>query len=89
MQSWIRPVDVISLTTTEGELKPLRLRLEEHEQYVRINIRDVVNVKEIPYVGVEAKIFTCRAEIYGRDCMIELKYSIPNHNWTLLGKVYG
>ena len=89
MESWIRPVDVISMTSTKGEIKPLRLRVEENEENIRIDIREVVSVKEITYVGVEAKIFMCRAWLHGRECMLELKYSIRNHCWTLLGKVYG
>lgn len=89
METWIRPVDVISVCSREGQIKPLRLRVEENEQNIRIDIRDVVSIKEIPYVGVEAKIFLCRAVIHGRECMIELKYAIRTHCWTLLGKVYG
>lgn len=89
MDTWVRPVDVISLCSTKGEIKPLRLRVEENDQLIRIDIRDVVSVKEIPYTGVEAKIFLCRASLYGRECMIELKYAIRSHSWTLLGKVYG
>ena len=89
MESRIRPVDVISLCSTSGEIKPLRLRVEENEENIRIDIREVISVKEIPYVGVEAKIFLCRAVLHGRECMLELKYSIRSHSWTLLGKVYG
>lgn len=89
MENWIRPVDVISFCSAKGELKPLRLRVEENEQKIRIDVRDVVSVKEIPYTGAEAKIFLCRATVYGRECMIELKYSVRSHSWTLLGKVYG
>lgn len=89
METWIRPVDVISLCSTKGELKPLRLRVEENEENIRIDIQDVVSVKEIPYTGAEAKIFLCRALIHGRSCMIELKYTVRTHCWTLLGKVYG
>lgn len=89
MESWIRPVDVISLISKTGEIKPLRLRVTENEENFRIDIRQVVSVKEIPYVGVEAKIFLCKAVLHGRECMIELKYSIRSHSWTLLGKVYG
>lgn len=89
MQSWVRPVDVISLCNAKGEIKPLRLRVEENDESIRIDIQSVVSVKEIPYTGAEAKIFMCRASIFGRDCMIELKYTIRTHCWTLLGKVYG
>lgn len=89
MEDWIRPVDVISVCSTKGELRPLRLRLEENEENIRIDIQDVVSVKEIPYTGAEARIFLCRASVYGRECMIELKYTVRTLCWTLLGKVYG
>ena len=89
MEDCMRPVDVISLCSTTGEIKPLRLRVEENNQEIRVDIREVVSVKEITYVGVEAKIFLCRAWLHGRECMLELKYAIRSHSWTLLGKVYG
>ena len=90
MEQFVCPVDVISVCRADGEIRPLRLQLKNAEQMnYRVDIEEVLSVKEIPYVGVEAKIFMCRAVIHGRECMIELKYSIRTHNWTLLGKVYG
>lgn len=89
MDHFIRPVDVISLCSTTGALKPLRVRLEEEEQFIRMDIQEVIHEKEITYVGAEAKIFLCRAMLQERECMVELKYTIRSHTWTLLGKVYG
>jgi len=34
MENWIRPVDVISLCSTKGDIKPLRLRVEENEENI-------------------------------------------------------
>ena len=48
------PVDVISVCNADGTITPLRLQLEdEHRQLLRINIQEVVSVKEIEHVGVE------------------------------------
>ena len=54
-------VDVISLCSAAGEIRPLRLRLEDESQQLRrVDIVEVVSEKQIPYVGAEAYIFVCR-----------------------------
>jgi len=81
----LRPVDVISVCSAEGEIRPLRLRLEGEDRLLRrLDIREIVSVKEVPYVGVEAYIFLCRAALGERDCLLELKYSIRSHTWWIL-----
>ena len=52
------PVDVSSVCNADGEIRPLRLQVENMAQErVRIDIERVVSVRYIPYVGVEAYIF--------------------------------
>lgn len=88
MKQKICPVDVISVCSASGELRPLRLQLEDEEhQLLRINIEEVVSVKEVPYVGVEATIFLCRATVWEKKWLFELKYTIRTHTWSLLGRV--
>ena len=83
------PVDVISVCSADGEIRPLRLRFEdEQKQLFRVNIDEVVSKTEIQYVGVEAVVFLCRAWVAGREWLFELKYSIRSHSWCLLRKVY-
>lgn len=79
------PVDVISVCSTEGEIRPLRLRLEgEDRQLRRVDIEEVVSVRQVPYVGVEAYVFLCRATLGGQMRLLELKYSIRAHTWWIL-----
>ena len=83
------PVDVISVCNTQGEIRPLRFQLEDEEhQLLRVNIQEVVSIREIQHVGVEAHIFLCRARVHDRDWTFELKYTFRSHTWRLLGKVY-
>ena len=83
------PVDVISVCNTEGEIRPLRFQLEDEEhQLLRVNIQEVVSIREIQHVGVEAHIFLCRARVHDREWTFELKYTFRSHTWRLLGKVY-
>lgn len=85
----IYPVDVISMCSANGDILPLRLRMEDEEhQLLRIDIEEVIGSKEIQYVGIEAHVFLCRATVRGKQWLFELKYTIRSHCWHLQRKVY-
>ena len=85
----ICPVDVISMCSANGEIRPLRLRMEDEEhQLLRVDIEEVISSKSIQYVGIEAHIFLCRATVRGKQWLFELKYTIRSHCWSLQRKVY-
>ena len=70
-----RPVDVISVCSANGEIRPLRLRVEDGEQgFIRVNM--------------EARIFLCRGSADGRQWQFALKYAIRAHCWCLMDRVY-
>ncbi len=83
------PVDVISLCSASGEIRPLRLRLEdEQHQLLRVDIEEILSVKNIQYVGIEATVFLCRATVREKKWLFELKYTIRTHSWCLIRRVY-
>ena len=83
------PVDVISMCSANGDILPLRIRLEDEEhQLLRVDIDEVVGSKQVQYVGIEAYVFLCRATVHEKTWLFELKYTVRSHNWTLIRKVY-
>ena len=89
MEQKNKPVDVIAMCSAAGDIRPLRLRMEdEHHQLLRIDIDEVISVKEIQYVGIEAHVFLCRATVEQKEWVFELRYTIRTHSWCLLRKVY-
>lgn len=84
-----QPVDVISVCSANGDIQPLRLRLEDEEhQLLRIDILEVISMKPIQFVGIEAQIFLCKAIVKGKEWLFELKYTIRTHSWCIHRRVY-
>ena len=82
-------VDVISVCSANGDIRPLRLQMEDEDhQLLRINIEEIISNKRIQYVGIEAHVFLCRAKVRGKQWLFELKYTIRSHCWCLQRKVY-
>lgn len=89
MEPKMCPVDVICVCSASGEIRPLRLRMEdEAHQLLRVDIEEIVSTKEVQYVGIEATIFLCRATVREKKWLFELRYTIRTHSWCLMRKVY-
>lgn len=89
VEQQIGPVDVISLCSANGDIRPLRMRIEDGEhRLLRIDIDEVVSSREVQYVGIEAHIFLCRATVMGRKWLFELKYTVRSHSWSFMKRVY-
>ena len=83
------PVDVISVCNAAGEIRPLRLRMEdEAHRLLRIDIAEIISMKPVQYVGIEAQIFLCKAVVKGKEWLFELRYTIRTHNWCLHRRIY-
>ncbi len=82
------PVDVISVCSAGGEIRPLRLRMEdEAHQLLRVDIAQIVSVKQVQYVGIEAYVFLCRAMVGDCTWLFELKYTVRTHTWCFVRRV--
>lgn len=83
------PVDVICVCSANGDIRPLRFRMEsENHQLLRVDIDEIVSCSQVQYVGIEAQIFLCRATVEERKKLFELKYTIRSHTWCLMRSVY-
>lgn len=78
-------IEMISVCDTSGQLRPLRFRFEgaDHQLH-RIVIDQIISVREVALVGIEAIIFLCRARDEERERIFELQYNIRSHDWHLM-----
>lgn len=83
------PVDVISVCSANGDIRPLRFRMEDDShELLRVDIDEVVGMKPVQYVGIEAQIFLCKGTVKGKEWLFELKYTIRTHTWCLFRRIY-
>ena len=85
MLSRVHPIDVISVCTADGEITPIRFRIETEENGLqRVDIAKVVSRKDIWCYGIESKIYLCKVQEGEYMRMYELRYSIRSHRWSLV-----
>lgn len=83
------PIQVIALCSPDGGMKPLKFRFEdESHQMHTVNILEVVDIRAVTYVGIEAFRYLCKAEQEGMRHLFELNYAVRAHRWALLRKIY-
>lgn len=81
------PVDVICICSSDGEIRPLRFRMEQPEQILeRVDIDEIVCMTQVRHTGAEATIYRCRAAIGNQAWMFDLKYLVRGHRWYLTQK---
>lgn len=78
------PVDMISFINTLGEMKPMRIRIEnEAHERVTADITEICYRKESRPSGITILTYGCKLMLYGQERMIELHYHTDTHKWTL------
>lgn len=81
-------IEMISLCSTDGRLRPLRFRFEDEAHHLQtVCITEIVCDKQISYVGIEAFQFVCRGTLGGREKMFELRYTVRSHKWILFREI--
>jgi hypothetical protein len=84
MKILAKPVEIVSHTTANGEINPLRFRLKkEDESYSVLKIEKVLFKQSEKVAGVDAFVYRCQSKINGIDKLFEVKYLIRECKWIL------
>ncbi len=83
------PVQMICCCNADGELQPLRFRFEDSGHALHtVHICDILDIRRVEYVGIEAFVYLCRAVLDGTEKLYELKYTIHSHKWVIFRELY-
>ena len=79
------PVDVNATFNTVGGIKPIYIRLEDHEHKLHTyKISGIEYTKEDNKAGINTIIFVCYIDDEGIKKQLNLSYNLSSHKWVLL-----
>lgn len=79
-----KPIEVISQFDTVGGIIPLRMRIEDVDyQLITAKIKEILYANENQYAGVKTLDYGCRVTIGEREQLLELRYHVEAHRWTI------
>ena len=78
------PIQLVGACSTLGDMTPLLFRYENEEHaVVTVKVEEVVSSKEERYCGMDYISFVCWAAAEGQRRLIELRYRVSTHKWSL------
>ena len=82
-------IEMLSVCAPDGSITPLRFRMEDEAHRLEtVCITQVVCVKPIQYAGIDAIQYLCRVCENARERLLELRYTVKTHRWTMFWVVY-
>lgn len=85
MENTSRPLDVICMCSADGDIRPLRLRMEDdNREYLRMDISEILGVERNMRFGAESITFLCRGRTADKWHLLELRYSVRTYSWCIL-----
>ena len=84
MKILAKPIEMVSHTTANGEINPLRFRFKKEDESFNVIKVDKVLFKQSERVaGVEAYVYRCQSTFGKEQKLYELKYMIKECKWIL------
>jgi len=79
-----KPIEVISVMDTKGNITPLRLRIQRQDESLQvIKVDKVITRANEKFAGNRMTVFTCQSLVEGIEKRYELKYELDTCRWIL------
>lgn len=76
-------IDMISWTSKEGIVTPIRFRMEENDETIVIKVGHIIQTEKKLFAGTPTLIYRCSSIIRGVEKLYELTYHCGNQQWLL------
>ena len=85
MEQKVKPVDVICICSADGQIRPLRVRMEdENKNELRVEIGEILGVEQNHRFGAESLTFLCRGRAEEKCHLMEIRYCVRTHSWSMV-----
>jgi len=79
-----KPIEVISVMDTKGNITPLRLRIQRDDESLQvIKVDKVITRANEKFAGNRMIVFTCQSLVGDIEKKYELKYELETCKWIL------
>lgn len=78
-----KQIDMISWTSKEGVVTPVRFRMEENGKSIVIRIGRILQTEKNMFGGTPTLSFRCVSNIYGQERIYEVTYNGGSQKWLL------
>ena len=79
-----KPIEVISYTDNKGDLKPLRIRIQNEDETLKvIRVDKVITNETEKLAGNYMLVFKCQSLIDNTSRLFEIKYELQTCKWIL------
>ncbi len=79
-----KPVDMIFRATANGQIRPLRFKLQGEADGAKIvEVEQIIKTEISQLAGQMAFVFTCQSAIDQMVQLYELRYTVNNCKWVL------
>lgn len=76
-------IDMISWTSKDGSVTPVRFRLEENGEAIVIKVDHIIQTEKNKFGGSLTLCFLCSSVISGIEKLYELTCNCDNQKWLL------
>ena len=78
-----KQIDMISWTSSEGIVTPIRFRMEENGKSVIIKVGRILQTEKTQLCGTPMLCFHCSSIVHGTEKIYELTYNCGSQKWLL------
>ncbi len=78
-----KPIEMIFRTTANGDIRPLRFKLQDGDDCQIIVVDQIVKVEKTLRAGIAAYLFTCQSTLDNNILLYELRYTLADCKWVL------
>lgn len=84
MRKIVRPIEMISVTSREGTIRPVKFKiLGEDDQDHVVNVLNINKIEESRIAGIRTRIFIGEVQVGNAARICEIRYGIDNTKWEL------
>lgn len=84
MRKIVRPIEMISITTREGKIRPVKFKiLGEDDQDHVVHVSKINKMEESNIAGIRTRIYIGEVQVGDVARLCEIRYGIDNTKWEL------